>query len=389
MQRGLRFCPASASLWLEYLRLELTYARKLRQRRVVLGLVAESSPPEASAATDAGGGVTGKTSASDADAELTLKVAQAIYRSAIAAIPDKPAFRLHMATVLQESDDPDSLAPLADEVYEGIAQDFPTSADCWEWRARRWLRKQSADGRSSPPQGVWQRVLETWEAALAAVPTPIMYERFIGFLEEHVVLEEDRASEERGMAAAKAHSQESMATLKQLYERLAAKDMMTADLAARRKAFLLRCGLLKRADEAPMVTRAPLDASRLASEGGGAASLASQSATGIASELLLHALERDAVSNEVVEKLYKQCIQIEACAAAAGDIEAPKQWRTLFESALGIYGSKDSTLWLEYCRAELLAGNPSAANAIHWRAKKLLEEPSNFLRIKIKEESSV
>lgn len=38
MQRGLRMCKGSHQLWLEYFRMELMYAHKLRTRRRILGL---------------------------------------------------------------------------------------------------------------------------------------------------------------------------------------------------------------------------------------------------------------------------------------------------------------------------------------------------------------
>lgn len=38
MQRGLRMCKGAQQLWLEYFRMELMYAHKLRTRRHVLGL---------------------------------------------------------------------------------------------------------------------------------------------------------------------------------------------------------------------------------------------------------------------------------------------------------------------------------------------------------------
>ena len=38
MQRGMRACPASASLWVDYFHLELLFAAKLVARQHVLGL---------------------------------------------------------------------------------------------------------------------------------------------------------------------------------------------------------------------------------------------------------------------------------------------------------------------------------------------------------------
>ena len=37
MQSGLRFCPQSEDMWIEYLRMELTYLNKLKARKVDLG----------------------------------------------------------------------------------------------------------------------------------------------------------------------------------------------------------------------------------------------------------------------------------------------------------------------------------------------------------------
>lgn len=44
MQRGLRACPKSASLWVDYFRLELLFAAKLHARRRVLGLTGLPRP---------------------------------------------------------------------------------------------------------------------------------------------------------------------------------------------------------------------------------------------------------------------------------------------------------------------------------------------------------
>ena len=45
MQRGLRACPHSPSLWTDYFRLELLFAAKLAARRKVLGLFQPGACP--------------------------------------------------------------------------------------------------------------------------------------------------------------------------------------------------------------------------------------------------------------------------------------------------------------------------------------------------------
>lgn len=44
MQRGLRFCKSSRTMWLEYARLEMSYIAKLQARREILGIAAGQAP---------------------------------------------------------------------------------------------------------------------------------------------------------------------------------------------------------------------------------------------------------------------------------------------------------------------------------------------------------
>ena len=46
MQRGLRFCRSSRSLWLEYMKLELSYIAKINARRQILGIIKDSELKE-------------------------------------------------------------------------------------------------------------------------------------------------------------------------------------------------------------------------------------------------------------------------------------------------------------------------------------------------------
>lgn len=43
MQQGLRLCETDEGLWLDYLRMELVYARKLRLRRKILGIESQGA----------------------------------------------------------------------------------------------------------------------------------------------------------------------------------------------------------------------------------------------------------------------------------------------------------------------------------------------------------
>ncbi|KAF7505986.1 hypothetical protein GJ744_012333 [Endocarpon pusillum] len=52
MQRGLRFCKGSESLWLEYMKLELLYIAKITARQQILGIDQYPEPPNENRAVD-------------------------------------------------------------------------------------------------------------------------------------------------------------------------------------------------------------------------------------------------------------------------------------------------------------------------------------------------
>lgn len=154
MQQGLRTCPKSETLWLEYFRMELIFAEKVKARRLVLGI----STPETPAITEAGeadeddkisksgtdgGGEEGKVQVSHH--ATSIKIAQVIYRNAIAAIPDSVRFRQRFLEIL-ESIDVEKLMALEGDIYAGLREDFVTNEDSWAWLARRQFVKAESKG---------------------------------------------------------------------------------------------------------------------------------------------------------------------------------------------------------------------------------------------------
>ncbi|KAA0163309.1 hypothetical protein FNF28_04306 [Cafeteria roenbergensis] len=115
LQRGLRVSGASRSLWLGLFRLELSFAMRLRARRVLLGVEGaglgdEAAEAERAAAALASGGAAaaaaGDASAEGAEAALERllegSVAAIVLSAATEALPSDPVLRLSALRVLDE-----------------------------------------------------------------------------------------------------------------------------------------------------------------------------------------------------------------------------------------------------------------------------------------------
>lgn len=53
--------------------------------------------------------------------------------------------------------------------------------------------------------------------------------------------------------------------------------------------------------------------------------------------------------------------------------------RSLFEMVIPKNGAANWNLWLEYCKFELKRKNLSNLNSVYWRAKKMLDDPTEFI----------
>jgi U3 small nucleolar RNA-associated protein 6 len=153
MQQGLRACPKSETLWLEYFRMELIFAEKVKARRLVLGI----STPRTPEITEVGEVDDNDTSKEGIDGDeekgkatvshftASCKIAQVIYRKAISEIPDSLEFRQRFLEIL-ESIDVEKLMVLEGEIYAGLREHFVTDEDSWSWLARRQFVKAESKG---------------------------------------------------------------------------------------------------------------------------------------------------------------------------------------------------------------------------------------------------
>jgi len=159
MQSGLRSCPQSEDMWIEYLRMELTYLNKLKARKVALG---EDVKTLQKSDNDAGkwkdenkelfmplneqdDGPEDSKRAGDALEEKEdmfwrqgLLIIQTIYHGAVEALPSSLTLRKKFLEILNSVDLAHS-DELKIEVLDDLRKDFSHSEDYWDWFARLQL----------------------------------------------------------------------------------------------------------------------------------------------------------------------------------------------------------------------------------------------------------
>lgn len=158
MQNGLRACSTSEDLWVEYLRMELTYLNKLKARKVALGedkgtLVLNKHETDEKKWKDENGDLfmaldeekEDKASdvqnleseeQSDLFKERGLSILQTVYNGAIEALPSSFNLRTRFLEILEAIDLPDS-DNMRNSIFTDLERDFSKQPEYWDWLARR------------------------------------------------------------------------------------------------------------------------------------------------------------------------------------------------------------------------------------------------------------
>ncbi|XP_075486834.1 uncharacterized protein LOC142526370 [Primulina tabacum] len=263
MQNGLRVCPASEDLWIEYIRMELTYLNKLKARKVALGedegtltrdqrgvdekqwrdenkelFMAFNEPGEddkTSALQD--GESMGKI---DLFREQGLNILQTVYGAAILALPTSFSLRTRLLEILEAID-----LPLSDDTQKKILNDmkkeFSKDPRYWDWLAR--VEIGGVKGINPEQLG---KAIQVYEEGLKFLPSASMFNVYVKFLM-------DAASDEGGNREANifltmhGHAIELVSHLETVFEKAENLCCMTEDLACLHVSFLLQ---LRKFDEA-------------------------------------------------------------------------------------------------------------------------------------------
>ncbi|KAL2613971.1 hypothetical protein R1flu_025663 [Riccia fluitans] len=199
MQRGLRMCPRSEKLWIEYFRMELTYIQKLKARRAVLGLNAVKSKKQN--LTRQSAEITmrdtedpfeeeekseveneGEDEDVSLEDQLSMNLSEAIFRNAVAAMPSSVEFRQRFLEVLDRYDF-EQKEELEANIHASIAHDFPKDEDSWNWLARKHIESQNVGLEYTFLEGK-RRAVEVYEESLQSIPSVRMYELYTRFLQD-------------------------------------------------------------------------------------------------------------------------------------------------------------------------------------------------------------
>lgn len=159
MQSGLRSCPESEDMWIEYLRMELTYLNKLKARKVALGedvktlqkssddsgqwkkenkelfmsLDDQGDSPEESGLQDVA-----LENKEDLFWHQGLLIIRTIYHGAMEALPSSLTLRSKILEILNSVELAHS-EEMRLEVMDDLKKDFSHNEDYWDWLARLQL----------------------------------------------------------------------------------------------------------------------------------------------------------------------------------------------------------------------------------------------------------
>ncbi|ESQ54437.1 hypothetical protein EUTSA_v10024642mg [Eutrema salsugineum] len=209
MQNGLRVCPNSEDLWVEYLRMELTYLNKLKTRRVALGedkgsLVRDKKNVEDEKWKDENKelfmSLDEKEGNDDSDVEDVEDVSekvdvfrekgsnvlQAIYSGAVEALPSSFELRKRFLEILEATDLAHS-DEIRNTILSDLKRDFYKDPEYWNWLARHemcgCISKETGVEFANPQL---QKAIQVFEEALQTVTSSSMFEMYIKFLMETI-----------------------------------------------------------------------------------------------------------------------------------------------------------------------------------------------------------
>ncbi|KAL5972573.1 hypothetical protein ACLOJK_039378 [Asimina triloba] len=268
MQSGLRACPDSEDLWVEYLRMELTYLNKLRARKVALG---EEVRTQAHTSDDSnnqqwkeenkdlfmplieGGDVANEASVSEEDKDTKVDtfreqgsvVLRAIYSGAVEALPTSMSLRKRFLEILDGTD----LAysdELKKDIMDDIKKDFSGEEDYWDWLARLQISDFEKGKEMGKETLVCQlnKAVEVYEEALEVLPSAKMFSLYVRFWSDVLAPKTDA---QHSVLNSVDHDMDLNSNLLRVYETAESRGCITEDLAYQHISFYL---LLEKIEEA-------------------------------------------------------------------------------------------------------------------------------------------
>ncbi|EEF43845.1 U3 small nucleolar RNA-associated protein 6 homolog [Ricinus communis] len=264
MQSGLRVCPNSEDLWIEYLRMELTYLNKLKARKVALGedtgtLLRDHRDADEQHWRDENNGMfmsldeergnnnginVSVEDKADLFREQGLNILQTIYSGAIEALPSsfglrKRLFEIFEATELAHSED------MRNQLLNDMKRDFSSDSEYWDWLARLELTDsismQEMTEGSMPPQ--LQKAVQVYEEALQFVSSPTMFSLYAKFLMDVIAPKR----EDNQLSGPASHTKHQLSHLLTIFKKAEISGCISEDFACEYVSFYLQLGRLDEA----------------------------------------------------------------------------------------------------------------------------------------------
>ncbi|CAN0918665.1 U3 small nucleolar RNA-associated protein 6 homolog [Linum grandiflorum] len=256
MQSGLRVCPTSEDLWVEYLRMELTYLNKLKARKVALGegkgtLVREDGDAvekqwkdenkdlfmslDEEIKTDDGEESEEKT---DLFKEQGLHILRAVYSGAVEALPSSFNLRQRLLEILEATDLAHS-EDMRQQILSDMKRDFSRDPKYWEWLARLEVNNLGSNQDDMSEQ--LQNAAKVYEEALEVVPSPVMFNMYTQFLMDII------APKDENTQLSVCTQQDWVSRLLSAYEKAELVGSMSEDLACDYVSFYMHLGKFDKA----------------------------------------------------------------------------------------------------------------------------------------------
>ncbi|GAB2231588.1 hypothetical protein Drorol1_Dr00010597 [Drosera rotundifolia] len=261
MQSALRACPGSEDLWVEYLRMELTYLNKLKTRKVILGedvgsLIREDKDSDEMQWRDEnkdlfmslddqnkGENVMDEENGEpqekvDMFREQGFSILRTVYKGAVEAIPDSFSLRKRFFEILEAIDLAHS-EEMRDEIIADMKRDFSKDPEYWDWLARHEINNPgtSLDLSAESVRCQVDKARQVYEAALKALPTAAVLDHYIRFFMQLVVDEGDPS-----IMNTSVHGLMYVAHLMGVFDRAETMGCLTVDLAHQHISLYLRTG---------------------------------------------------------------------------------------------------------------------------------------------------
>ncbi|KAM1224180.1 hypothetical protein ACFX2G_044074 [Malus domestica] len=215
MLQGLRFCKNSEDLWLEYLRMELTFLNKLKARKVALGEDEGSLVRDKISADEQqwksenkdlymplheerendenneGSDIEESKSRKKVDKlqEVGFGVIKTIYSEAVKALPSSFTLRKRFLEILKSINLAKS-GEMREEVLSDMKRDFSTEPEYWDWLAKFDYNPASTQEETGEEItfSCMGKAIQVYEDAIQVLPSAKMFKHYAKFLMGAVAL---------------------------------------------------------------------------------------------------------------------------------------------------------------------------------------------------------